>query len=146
MFIWEYCFDKPIYLKVSLLTNNYLKAYRKEKTLLVINIFSLAFSLVIYFVAAYIINNLYVLLFSIVGIIMLLSIVSEIAVSKIIKVNMIFDTILEVIITSFFILCTFLFNKTIGFVLYAVVIVIYLIIKRHSIAKLLLKVNRVFIL
>lgn len=73
--------------KVSLLTNNYLKAYRKEKTLLVINILSVVFGFVVYLILTYVFNNLFVLLFSIVGIIMIRSIVSEIAVMKIIKVK-----------------------------------------------------------
>lgn len=131
--------------KVSLLTNNYLKAYRKEKTLLVINLFSVTFSFIIYMVIAYVFNNLYALIFSIVGVIMLRSIVSEIAVAKIIKVKVFLDIILEVIMTSFFILCTIFFRRIVGFVLYTIVIVIYLITKRNSIVKLLLKTKRIFV-
>lgn len=128
--------------KVSLLTNNYLKAYRKEKTLLVINLASVAFSFVLFLFIAYVIKNLYALLFAIVGVIMLRSIVSEIVVAKIINVKMSFDIILEVIITNFFILCTILFSRTIGCLLYMLALVIYFIIKRKSIAMLLSKAAR----
>jgi O-antigen/teichoic acid export membrane protein len=124
--------------KVSLLTNNYLKAYRKEKTLLVINILSVVFGFVVYLILTYVFNNLFVLLFSIVGIIMIRSIVSEIAVMKIIKVKILFDIILEVIITSIFIVCAVFFSRTIGFFMYAIAIIIYFCIKRRSIANLLL--------
>ncbi|MGB4465565.1 MAG: hypothetical protein WBI55_05525 [Eubacteriales bacterium] len=124
--------------KVSLLTNNYLKAYRKEKTLLVINILSVVFGFVVYLILTYVFNNLFVLLFSIVGIIMIRSIVSEIAVMKIINVKILFDIILEVIITSIFIVCAVFFSRTIGFFMYAIAIIIYFCIKRRSIANLLL--------
>ena len=71
--------------KVSLLTNNYLKAYRKEKLMLVINVASVLFGMAIFAIGAYILNDLEFVLYSLVAVIMLRSVASEIAVTRIIK-------------------------------------------------------------
>lgn len=91
--------------KVGLLTNNYLKAYRKEKEMLEINAFSVLLGLVCFGFSAYVLNNLDVLMFSIVFIVMINSILSEIFISKIIKISIVKDIIVETIMTIIFIIC-----------------------------------------
>jgi len=125
--------------KVSLLTNNYLKAYRKEKVLLAINLFTVAFSIILYIIIAYLLKDLYILLISMVGVIMFRSIVSEIAVMKTIRIKIVTDFILEFIITTIFILSAICFDRLTGFIIYFCVLVFYFILKRNSIIKLFIR-------
>lgn len=89
--------------KVSLLTNNYLKAYRKEKFMLIVNAISIAVAFVSFAVCAYVFNSLTAVLVCTVGAIMLNSVLSEIVVMKTIKANFIGDFIVEFIMTAAFI-------------------------------------------
>lgn len=119
--------------KVSLLTNNYLKAYRKERQLLLINVSIVAGSFVVFIANAYIVRNIEIMLILIVVAIMLRSIISEIVVMKLIKQNFIKDFIVEFIMTSIFIVSTLIPSRIIAFAIYLIVLVGYLIWKRESI-------------
>ena len=70
--------------RVTLLTNNYLKAYRKERLMLVINLVSVAIAFVLFLVSAYILESLFILLTCLVVVLIVRSIVSEIVVMRII--------------------------------------------------------------
>lgn len=74
--------------QVSLLTDNYLKAYRKEKTMLFVNLASIAFATVFFVLSAYVFESVELLLASVVVAIMLRSIVSEWFVSKVINIRL----------------------------------------------------------
>lgn len=128
--------------KVSLLTNNYLKAYRKERLLLAINVAVVAISFVVFMIIAYGFNNLTALLISLVLAIMVRSIISEIAVMKIINVKMYRDFILEAVMTIIFIVSTIYFDRWTGCAIYAVALLVYFIIKRKNIAGIILSVMK----
>ena len=71
--------------RVTLLTNNYLKTYRKERLMLVINLVSVAIAFVLFLVSAYILDSLFTLLACLVVVDIVRSIVSEIVVMRIIN-------------------------------------------------------------
>lgn len=71
--------------RVTLLTNNYLKTYRKERLMLVINLVSVAIAFVLFLVSAYILDSLFILLACLVFVVFVRSIVSEIVVMRIIN-------------------------------------------------------------
>lgn len=71
--------------RVTLLTNNYLKTYRKERLMLLINLVSVAVAFVLYLVSAYVLDSLFVLLACLVAVVIVRSVVSEIAVMRIIN-------------------------------------------------------------
>lgn len=71
--------------RVTLLTNNYLKTYRKERMMLVVNLVSVAVAFVLFLVSAYMLNSLFILLASLVVVCIVRSIVSEIVVMRIIN-------------------------------------------------------------
>lgn len=119
--------------KVSLLTNNYLKAYRKEKTMLIVNLIYVAIAFVSLCICAYIINSLTLLLIAIVIIIMLRSITSEIIVARLIDKQMYKDYFIETIVTLLFIIIARCFPIWYGFMLYAIVLSIYLLLYRNNI-------------
>lgn len=131
--------------KVSLLTNNYLKAYRKERTMLIINVATVVFSFLSSLVCAYILDDLNLLLYCVVAAIMVRSIASEIIVSKIIGLVINKDFLTELILTIWFIIIVQGFSLLVGMILYFVAVVIYLVSCRSELKILIgdyLKIKR----
>ena len=122
--------------KVNLLTNNYMKAYREEKKMMIINVISVFAGLALYSLFSFIVNDLYAVLISVVVIIMLSSIVSEIIVSKLINQSMTKEFIVECILSVVFIICTQGLSLWIGMVIYSTVIIAYLYYNKASISSL----------
>ena len=56
--------------KVSLLTNNYLKAYRAEKKMLLVNVVAVVLSMTSFVISAYVLDNMNLMLYFIVFFIM----------------------------------------------------------------------------
>lgn len=122
--------------KVGLLTNNYLKAYRKEKILLIINVLCVIVGAAAFAIGAYIFNSLDLVLYLIVAAIMLRSIVSEIVVTKLIKKSITIDFIIELVMTIIFILAVRFLSHWWACLAYACALVVYSIIYRKSILAL----------
>ena len=111
--------------KVNLLTNNYLKVYRKEKLMLLANFVSIAIGITLFVLCAYVFNNLMALLACVVFVIMLNSVLSEIFVLKTIHIKIIKEFIFEAVMTVGFILCASLLSLWIGLAVYAGLYLIY---------------------
>ena len=120
--------------KVGLLTNNYLKAYRKERLMLVINAAAVAIGMVVFAIGAYVLNDLEFVLYALVAVIMLRSVASEIAVTKIIKKNITKDFIIELVMTIAFIVAVRFLTLWWACLAYACALVVYSVIYRKSIA------------
>lgn len=132
-----------IYLsKVSLLTNNYLKAYRKEKLLFAVNVCSAALGIILFVLSAYVFNNLILILCSVVFVVMLNSAVSEILVARIINTRLWKDIAIEFIMTVGFILCASLLSRWIGLGVYGCLVAAYCGLNYKEIKKLCLKFIR----
>lgn len=127
--------------KVSLLTNNYLKVYRKEKSMLLVNAVTIAIGLGLFVLCAYVFNNLTALLICVVFIIMFNAVLSEIIVMKTIHIKLIKKFIVEALMTIGFILCTSLFNLWMGGIIFAGLFAIYAAINYKSILEIF---NRIF--
>lgn len=110
---------------VSLLTNNYLKAYRKESTLLVINLMAVFLAACLYGISAYWIENFTVMLLAVVFIIMFRSIASEFCVINLIHIELKMEFIIEFALTCAFLVSTQYFNKFAGFCFYLICLLIY---------------------
>ena len=126
--------------KVNLLTNNYLKVYRKEKSMLVVNAISVALGIILFSICAYVFNNLIALLISAVIVVFINSVLSEIVVMRIIKVKIIKDFIIEAILVIGFILIARMLNLWVGFISYFALFMIYGILKYKTVIKLFKKV------
>jgi O-antigen/teichoic acid export membrane protein len=122
--------------KVSLLTNNYLKVYRKEKLMLLANVISIVVGAGLFVLCAYGFTNLYALLCCVVFVIMLNSVLSEIFVMKTIHIVIIKDFILELLMTVGFILCASLLSLTVGCLVYTGLFLIYCAFNYKSIIVL----------
>ena len=112
--------------KISLLTNNYLKVYRKEKMMLVINLLSVGVTFVLCLFCAYILNNLDLLLCSVVLVCVCRSVVSEMIVARIIKISLIKDFTMEFILTVVFVVSARYLTLITGAAVYLLSLLIYL--------------------
>lgn len=122
--------------KVSLLTNNYLKAYREEKKMLMINVFSILVAFILLSICAFVLNNLTALLICIVFVIAMRSILSELVIIKVIKINLYSDFIIESIMTVGFILSATLLPLWGGCMAYLCLLIIYTIFSLKNIKNL----------
>ncbi len=119
--------------KVSLLTNNYLKVYRREKTMLIVNLISIALGIITFVLGAYVFDNIYVVLGGVVFVIMLNSILSEICVLKILKIKIVYSFVIEAVMTIAFILCACLLSRWVGCLVYLGLLCVYCILNYKSI-------------
>ncbi|MBR5413866.1 MAG: hypothetical protein IK114_12650 [Fibrobacter sp.] len=96
--------------RVTLLTNNYLKTYRKERLMLVINLVSVAIAFVLFLVSAYILDSLSILLACLVVAVIVRSVVSEIVVMRIINRRRYASFGVELVFVVLFIFAIKMFN------------------------------------
>ena len=97
--------------KMALLINTYLKALRKEKILLKINIISVIISLFFTLLTTVILRNLDLAVQSIVVILAIRSVLAETAVTKILKINTRKDILLELSLMLVFIISGWFINS-----------------------------------
>ena len=128
--------------RVSLLTNNYLKAYRKEKILLYINLGSVAISIIGGLVIAYIFNNIDIMLVFTVITFMLMSIVAEFVVGRVIGKHFVKENVVEGVLSLVFFICTRYLNQTMGFFVYLILLLIYLFFNRGVILQGLKRIRK----
>ncbi len=100
--------------------------------MLVINVVSIAISIIAYLVCAFIFNSLDMLLGVIVVAIMMRSVISEIIVMRIIKINFWGEFIVETILTVIFVVCTQYFNLLFGGIIYSSIVVIYCLTRKNT--------------
>lgn len=130
--------------QVSLLTNNYLKAYRKEKSMLVVNMISIAVASVLFFVSAYVFSDLQLVLVCIVIAMMVYAILSEIIVMKTIGVWFVKEYLAETIMTAAFIVIANSFERWTACGLYAILVMVYFIYKRKDLLPIWNQAKKIF--
>lgn len=123
--------------KVNLLTDNYLKAYRKEKELLLINIISVALAFALYAFGAYCLNSLDFVLFATVGVTIMKSIISEWLIMKLLNIDLWNDIFIEIFISIIFIISVRYLNLMQAFIVYAICLGIYVWMNRNGIGKII---------
>lgn len=128
--------------KMNLLTNNYLKAYGKERAMLCVNAFSMSLGVISFVIIAYIFGNLNALLIGVVVAVMLNSILSEIMVLRTIRVKIFLDFFMEIAMSVGFILIVQYMSRWWGCLAYAGLFAAYCIINYKKIAALLRKLLR----
>lgn len=104
--------------RVNLLTNNYLKAYRKEQIMLFINIIIAVVAICLYVISAYILNNMIFVLLAVVISIASISMVSESIVGKLIGVSIRKDILMDIVLTVAFFISANLLDLRLGFFIY----------------------------
>lgn len=121
--------------KVALLTNTYFKTLRKEKLILRVNIITVIISIISTIIFAFYLKNLTLTMLSIVLLLAFRSILSEIALSKIIEIDVKKDIVLETILSIIFILTAWFIDSWIGVSLYLIVYIAYFLIRKKDIVS-----------
>ena len=127
--------------KISLLVDTYLKALRKEKTILIINISVVIVSMISTYFTVYIMHSLEMAVVSIVILMALQCAIAELYLSKYLGIDVIVDMVMEWILVTIFILASWFIDSWISMAIYFAAFIIYCIIKRDKI-KSLIKVLR----
>jgi O-antigen/teichoic acid export membrane protein len=121
--------------KVALLANVYLKTLRKEKEMLIINIISLIFSLTLTVISTIVLRNLSFAVFSIILSLAFRAIISELYLSKLLKIPLLIDIVLETILIAFFVISVWLWSLPMAMISYIVLLVIYFLYKRKKLTS-----------
>ena len=121
--------------KVGLLTNNYLKALRKERGILKINIISFMVSLILYFIFSFIVQSLYWLLISMVITIALNSILAEQSVARELQLKIKKEQFEEIAVAIAFILIVSKCEMLYGFILFITIALLYFYVNRYRIKQ-----------
>lgn len=111
--------------KVTLLTNNYLKTYRKERQILKINVISLTVALLGFIIGAYILNDVISVIIAMLISIIFRSMISEYEVCKMLNSFRVKDFLMEILLTIVFLTSTQTMSLSKGFALYAIVLLQY---------------------
>ncbi len=119
--------------KMGLLINTYLKTLRKEKYIMFINITVLLISIIITFFTTIVFKNLHMAILSILVVILIRSVAAELYISKILGVKVIKDIIYEIILTLLFVVVGWYFKTGTGFLVYSIIILSYLLLKKKDI-------------
>lgn len=119
--------------KMAMLVNTYLKATRKEKYILFVNVLVVIISVIITVVTIFVFNNIELAVLSIVFLLALRCILAEKYLAKILKIDVKKDIVLELVMTIIFIFTSWTIRGVIGSVLYTISCIIYLFLKRNDI-------------
>lgn len=128
--------------KVSILINTYLKALRKEKIMLIVNIGCVLFSILLTLLFTVSFQNLNAIMLSIIFIFAIRSIVLEIILTRYLKFNIFKDTLLEIIMVIIFIVVSTSLNALYGFLIYSFIYILYLIIKKEELSQIKLLIHQ----
>ena len=124
--------------KMSMLINTYLKSFRKEKSMLIINTISLILSLILTILSVFILNNLTWAILSIVFLLGFRCVIGELVLTKIMNILIYKDIILETVLTAIFIISSWFINNMFCSIMYTCFYLIYVFIKRKDIKRTIL--------
>lgn len=130
--------------KTLMLINTYLKTLRKEKAMLNINIITVVMSILFTYVFVFRISQIEIAILTITVLLAFRAIISEIYLSKILKIAIKKDIILELCVTLSFISVSWFMSTLRGMLLYALIYIVYLIIKKEEILSLLVKFRTLY--
>uniref|UniRef100_UPI003AB6EF6E lipopolysaccharide biosynthesis protein n=1 Tax=Allofournierella sp. TaxID=1940256 RepID=UPI003AB6EF6E len=128
--------------KMSMLIATYMKALRKEKWLLLVNIATLILSIVITIVTVFWQHNLNLAVASIVFVLAFRCVFAELLLSTTMEIYVHRDILLELLLTIVFIISSWFVGGLKGLVFYVVAYFAYLFVKRKDIEELVCRVNK----
>lgn len=129
--------------KMALLINTYFKTMRKEKVMLQINSVTLLLSVIGTVVSVVSLRNLNLTVLLITIVIAFKSTVSELILSKSLRISIRKSIATELVLISIFILTAWYLNSWYSFLIYTAFFIIYVIIKRSDILLVFKKIRMV---
>ncbi|MGD9678859.1 MAG: lipopolysaccharide biosynthesis protein [Vulcanibacillus sp.] len=121
--------------KMSLLVNTYLKALRKEKMMLIINLLSVLLSIIMTLIFAVFCKSILVLMTSVSLIIAFRCIIADIVVSKTLKTIFLKDILIEFTMTLLFMIIGWNLPLFWGFIAYSICYILYFNKEKNKIFK-----------
>lgn len=123
--------------KMNLLCTTYFKVFRKEKNLLMVNVFAMVLSLILSLLGAYIFDNIIIVAVFLVLSIGIRSYISELYIAKIMNSNIILDIIMETVIVIAFMFSTWRFSLLKSFIIILFVYLVFALINAHKVKRIL---------
>lgn len=123
--------------KIALLINTYLKALRKEKEILFINVFSVLLTVLTTFITVYIMGSLEFAVLSIVLVLAIKGDIAEVYISKSLGIHVFKDICIESVLVCLFIITSWFLDNILSTVVYLGGFIIYCLIKRRKVFELL---------
>ena len=117
--------------KSQMLLNTYYKSFRLESKLFYNNVLSLIFAIFAIFVSSYLIDNLTLAVLSILFAMVFRSVLSELILSKVLKIGVISSIIKEILMTLAFIICNWFFGLY-GFFVYIFCFAFYIFSSKNE--------------
>ena len=127
--------------KVSILTNNYIKAFRMEKKLLTINLMVFAGAISLYLFSAYVIKSVEMILIIVDIALFIRYVALECCLTKHLGYSFVRNDIIECIVSALFILIAYNCSWLLGMGFYFVVLVVFLLLEKKDI-KIALRKQR----
>ena len=128
--------------KMSMLVETYMKVLRKERSLMFVNIGTLLLSLVTTGFSCFLLQNLDIAVLSIVILLAFRCVVAELTLTKYVKQNLIHDVVMEISLTTAFILASWYVGGFYGTAIYLAFYLVYVFIKRKEIISLFKLIKR----
>ena len=114
--------------KTTMATQTYMKALRLEKQLMISNLISFIISSILVIISVYVLDNITFTVFSILIGQILRAVLCEMFLARTIKINVIKNTIIECLITAFFVLTHWMIGGWIGSIVYLTIIALYFVV------------------
>lgn len=118
--------------KTQLLLNTYFKALRKENLLLLVNIITVLLSVVFSFISIEIMNSIDLAIFSIVLLLFIRCYISEFFLMRALNLSDYINSFIEACVSLSFILFNWTIGGILGMLLYLLVYILYLVLKRKE--------------
>lgn len=128
--------------KFEILSNTFMKNFRMEAILMVINIITLCASVVLTIVSTLWLHDLLITIFSIILVMGFRSLLAEIILSRKLKLNFVKSTIFENVFVFSFVFYTWRFSMLLSFFVYILIMSGYLLVKRRDIQENLVIVEK----
>ncbi|PAV32781.1 hypothetical protein CI791_05810 [Leuconostoc lactis] len=119
--------------KFEILSSTFLKVFRMEKQLLLINLMTLIFSIVMTLFTVFYLRSITMTVFSIILVLAIRSIFAELYVKRKLELQPTFDLLIESTMVSLFMIFTWYFARFEAFCLYSILLFIYLFFKKKRI-------------
>ncbi|MDN3954728.1 lipopolysaccharide biosynthesis protein [Sporolactobacillus laevolacticus] len=127
--------------KMQVLYNTYLKVLRKEKILLVINIIAMAQSVILILLSVYVLENVAFVVLSMAISVICRSIIAEKYLSTLLHMSTIKHLFTEVLLSIVFVCTAWFLVPLVGFIIYLITYVLYLLINRKTVRELVLTLS-----
>lgn len=129
--------------KFEILSNTFFKVLRMEKQLLVVNICTLLFSLMLTFISVYFLHDLNITMCVIVVVMAIRSTIAELYMRSRLRIHFSYEIIIESLLIILFILSTWYLGTWYSLIIYIVAILIYLRIKSRAISTAIINLKTI---